>query len=70
MLNLQIFEGQRYCGISRYCVELARALNWSTGFSSRIVPQLHQNEYLRRSAQPGPHCFAFSSFRGTAGRTP
>jgi glycosyltransferase involved in cell wall biosynthesis len=60
----QAFTMQRYGGISRYFVELARALNRVHGFSSSIAAPLHQNEYLRHSGLRGPHCFAGASFRG------
>jgi glycosyltransferase involved in cell wall biosynthesis len=62
----QIFEGQRYGGISRYFVELAGALNRTPGIKASVAAPLHQNEYLRQSGLPGSHHFAGASFRGAA----
>lgn len=42
----QVFTDQRYGGISRYIVELAKALN-SSGVDSKIFAGLHRNYYLR-----------------------
>lgn len=62
----QIFEEQRYGGISRYFVELARELNDIPGVVASVAAPLHINEYLRSGALPGPHWFSAASFRGAA----
>lgn len=64
IFDYQAFGVQRHGGVSRYFVELARALNRVPGFSSSIAAPLHQNEYLRHSGLPGPHYFAGAGFRG------
>lgn len=66
VLDPQIFEGQRYGGISRYFVEMARAMNRMQGMRCSVAAPLHQNAYLRDSTLPGPHLFAGAGFRGAA----
>lgn len=66
VLDPQIFEGQRYGGISRYFVEMARAMNRMQGIRCSVAAPLHQNAYLRESRLPGPHVYAGAGFRGAA----
>lgn len=67
VFDYQIFQDQRYGGISRYFVELARALNQSTTYEASMAAPLHVNEYLRASMLPGTHRYWPARFRG-AGR--
>ena len=62
----QIFEDQRYGGISRYFVELARELNLVPGCQAAVAAASHFNEYLRTSALPGFHHYSPARFRGAA----
>lgn len=62
----QVFEDQRYGGISRYFVELARELNHLPGFEAGVAVASHFNEYLRSCALPGLHHYSTARFRGAA----
>ncbi len=45
----QIFEWQRYGGISRYFYEIARRVAASSEFSASIIAPLYVNEYIREN---------------------
>lgn len=51
----EIFSRQRFGGISRYCVELARELNRTGEVDARIDARLHINEYLVESRREVNH---------------
>jgi glycosyltransferase involved in cell wall biosynthesis len=62
----QVFEDQRYGGISRYFVELAGELNLQPRCRAAVAASSHLNEYLRASALPGFHHYSTARFRGAA----
>jgi glycosyltransferase involved in cell wall biosynthesis len=49
--DYQVFNMQRYGGISRYIFEIASGINNIDGCSSKILAPLHINEYLTHSEQ-------------------
>lgn len=57
----EIFTRQRFGGVSRYCVELARELNQTGEVDARIDAGLHINEYLWNSRQCVNHRGIFLS---------
>jgi len=57
----EIFTRQRFGGVSRYCVELARELNQTGEVNARVDAGLHINEYLWNSRRSVNHCGIFLS---------
>ncbi len=57
----EIFTRQRFGGVSRYCVELARELNQTGAVNARIAAGLHINEYLWNSRKSVNHRGLFLS---------
>lgn len=57
----EIFTRQRFGGVSRYCVELARELNQTGTVNARIAAGLHINEYLWNSRKSVNHRGLFLS---------
>lgn len=51
----EVFTRQRFGGVSRYCVELARELNRTGEVDARIDARLHINEYLQESRREVQH---------------
>jgi glycosyltransferase involved in cell wall biosynthesis len=64
----QVFYLQKYGGISRYFVELARHLNAISDCNARIIAPFHQNGYLTdpRNTQ---FVYSFPSFAGKLAKT-
>ena len=44
-----IFEAQRYGGVSRYFVELAQQISCLDAFEVRVASTIHINPYLKKS---------------------
>lgn len=57
----EIFTRQRFGGVSRYCVELARELNQTGEVDARIDARLHINEYLWNARRSVNHRGIFLS---------
>lgn len=66
LFDHQIFAEQRYGGISRYFLELARALSIQPGVEPVIVAPLHINEYLTSFTGAGWRFRSKLRIRGSA----